>query len=508
MRNFLVAFSMLTGAGLLLHCSSIPSFCEGAECGSEYGTEGGVDVAPPPVGCDETADPKSAPLCVDDSYGVFIDSVNGNDAAAGTKASPVKTITHALNLLGDPQKPRIYICGTGTLNEHVELTSAVSLYGGFACSNWEYNGQKATVKSDGASPALQLTRLPSAITVSDLRFEAQPGQNSGDSSIAVFTVNSIITFTRTELVAHAGATGSNGADGLTGSRAQTSIGDKNANGTTPGIGVACTCTIGDNITTTTGGNGGPVNRNGSRGNSVPPVPNLASDAGAGGTGDTNDCLPIAQGKPGAAAPPGKNGNAIAPLLGTLAPAGWSTSDGNPGEDGGPGQGGGGGGGNADGAGGGGGCGGCGGSGGGGGQGGGSSVALLSYQSIVTLNSCQLLTDQAGNGGQGGPGGLGMASTEGNEGRGGVGSVDNNHGCPGASGGAGGAGGGGSGGAGGISAAILYSGSQPTTDSDCTLTLTTADAAVGGTGGASDGSNNGPSGLVGKMVSADDWTVTP
>ena len=469
--------------------------------GATYGEAGSV--APPPVGCDINVEPKDAPLCVDESYAVFVDSNNGHDTASGTKASPVKTITHALTLLGN--KPRIYICGAGTLNEHVELLSAISLYGGFDCANWEYNGKKAIVQSDTSDPALKLTRLPDAITVSDLRFEAQPGGTDPAvlSSVAVFTLNSTVTFRRTGLVAHVAVGGSDGANGQAGSQTVTSAGSTSASGTNAGTGMACTCSTGGS---SNGGNGGSIYTGGQSGSSVPSVPNPTPPRdGVGGNGVTYNCS-SGVGNNGANAPAGANGAAMT-SLGTLTPAGWLPSDGNPGRNGGPGQGGGGGGGN-DGAGGGGGCGGCGASGGGGGQAGGSSVALLSYQSTITLNSCQLLTDQAGKGGQGGTGGSAVGFGSGG-GQGGSKSGGND-GCAGGYGGTGGNGGAGSGGAGGVSVAILYAGGQPTTDSDCTLTSTATSAAAGGTGGAPgqapDG-NDGPSGVVGKIVSADNGTVT-
>ena len=502
MRNFFVAFGALVNAGLFLQCTSIPD-CPNCTL---YAEEAGSDVVPPPVGCDINVEPKDAPLCVDESYAVFVDSNNGDDTASGTKAFPVKTITHAVTLLGN--KPRIYICGAGILNEHVELMSAISLYGGFDCTSWEYNGKKATVQSDTSAPALKLTRLPGPITVSDLGFEAQPGSPEALSSIAVFTLNSTVTFTRTELVAHVAAGGGSGQDGKTGSQTVTSVGNMNAAQKTAGPGMICTCSTGGSTTTATGGNGGSANSNGQPGTSVPSVPNpTAPDDGAGGSGGTRDCNNSGNGHNGAAAPVGAKGDAVT-TLGTLAPAGWLPSDGNAGKDGGPGQGGGGGGSNDGGPGGGGGCGGCGGTGGGGGQAGGSSVALLSYQSTVTLNSCQLLTDQAGDGGQGGTSGNNTDGASGGNGYNSGGGTTS-PGCSGGKGGAGGAGGGGSGGAGGISAGILYAGGQPTVDSGSTLTSTAADAAAGGIGGvpgqAPEG-NDGPSGVVGKLVSADNGTV--
>jgi len=505
-KSILAMLGIIFGVGAA-QTACYTTTCEDTEtcpAPDDYIADATTEEPPPPPGCDITVDPKDSPECLADSYAVFIDSNNGNDVANGTKAYPVKTLTHALTLLG--KKPRIYICGTGMLTEHVELTSTVSLYGGFVCSSWEYNGKKTVVKSDGLSPALKVNRVKSEITVSDLHFEAQPGQNPGDSSIAAFTLSSSVTFKRTEFVAGLGVLGSTGAAGATDTRTVTPGGDKNATTTTPGAGVACTCAAGGS---TNGGKGGIPTKDGTTGASVPPVLNPTSpNDGAGGKGGTNDCSTgSGQGDKGADAPAGVNGGAIA-SLGSLTPAGWSPSDSNSGENGSPGQGGGGGGGN-DGAGGGGGCGGCGGSGGEGGGGGGSSIALLSYQSTVQLIGCSLLTGDAGDGGQGGNGGDGMGGVSmGNGGNG-----DPNNGCQGGNGGAGGAGGGGSGGAGGISAGVLYSGSAPVPDSDTIINPGAAGVpGIGGTSGKTGNGtvvagNPGPNGLSGTMVSADDWTVT-
>src|SRR5689334_19064962 len=102
----------------LVHCSSAPALCEGAACGAagdggSDGDGGRVDV---PADCDPNADPKDAPKCVVNAFGVFVDA-NGDDANEGTKEKPVKTITAALGKLAG--KPRVYVC-EGTYEEHVK----------------------------------------------------------------------------------------------------------------------------------------------------------------------------------------------------------------------------------------------------------------------------------------------------------------------------------------------------------------------------------------------------
>jgi len=468
--------------------------------GKDYwgSTKGTTSVVPPPT-CNPTADPKDSPACIDDSYAIFVDSSNGDDTSAGTKASPVKTITRALFLLGN--KPRIYVCGTGMLTEHVELTSPVSLYGGFHCDTWDPSSSPnnmATIKPNGIGYALKVTSISSPVTISDLAFEAQAGVSVRDSSIAVFAANSNVTFTRCSLTAGAAVSGAPGNSGMAGAW---------SNPVGGGAGIMCTCTTGG---TTTGGVGGTGGSNGSSGLPILPA-DFAGYDGAGGVASVGNMC--AYGHSGASAEPSAAG-ASPSFLGQLTANGWTPADGLDGVDGTPGQGGGGGSGGATatsmgpgdapagGSGGGGGCGGCGGNKGTGGQGGGSSIALLSFESTVTLNACTLITDQAGNGANGGHGGDGTEGAPG--GAGGAGINGGNNGCAGGSGGQGGAGGSGSGGAGGISAGILYAGtSTPTPVLDGATTSNVGSAGKGGVLGA-----QGPNGLTGTMVSANDGSVVP
>ena len=97
------------------------------------GDSGDSGMVLPPAGCDPAADPKDAPKCVVNEFGVFVDGAGGSDGNVGTKDSPVKTLSAGLGKLSG--KARLYICA-GTYAEHVKLTSAVSLFGGFACGTW------------------------------------------------------------------------------------------------------------------------------------------------------------------------------------------------------------------------------------------------------------------------------------------------------------------------------------------------------------------------------------
>jgi hypothetical protein len=122
-------------------------------------------------------------------------------------------------------------------------------------------------------------------------------------------------------------------------------------------------------------------------------------------------------------------------------------------------------------------GGCGGTRGLGGGGGGASVAMISWQSSITLDGCTLVSAKGGdgaNGGMGGDGGIGKAGGTGGPALGTMGT-----GGDGGKGGNGGPGGSGSGGTGGPSYALVYNGDAPVQQGS--TVLTPGQAGVKGTG---------------------------
>lgn len=454
---------------------------------AEGGTDGPSSDAPAPVdapaGCDAKADPKDSLPCVDNSFGVFV-SAAGNDANAGTKEAPLKTIGSALSKLAG--KARIYIC-EGTYAEHVKVTQAVSLYGGFACSSgWTYSGTKGKIAPTDAGYALEVVDTKADVIVSDLSFLAPNAAAKGESSIAAFVHGaSRVLVLRSTLEAGLGKEGDDGAAGTTGAPTSGDLKGNPAVLTTAGGIKTCTCSSGG--TSTGGAGGGPL------GAGAPGLPNLGGAApvdGLGGLGTMTGCL---------AAEPNGSGNvgadsasaADAPkatTLGALTANGWTPQVGNAGANGTPGQGGGGGGGrDVTSAGGGGACGGCGGTGGKPGGGGGASVALLSLDSAVVLRASTLTAKAAGQGGAGGAKSAGAA--------GGTGGNGGPSGCAAGDGGRGGDGGSGGGGAGGISAAVLHKGAAPTNDGSTLKAAAKGDAGIGGTAGV----NDGPNGQSGEMV---------
>lgn len=452
---------------MLFGCpASVPDVCSDG-CGDGSSGDGSGDGAP-------ACDPSKDPSCVTDSSGIFVSGSNGSDSNAGTKEAPLKTIGAAVTKASG-SKNNVFICA-GTYAEHVKLTSAVNLVGGFACADWSYAAtNKPKVAPTDAGYALDIESVSSAINISDLEFDAIDGKNAGDSSIAVFANSSSVTFTRDTLSAGVGVAGANGTLTALTFPNQSTLNGNNSDGGAGGAAQTIDCP-GD-AGTTVGGKGGD---NGFSGDPGQP----ALDGGAGGS--TNVCAGPGTGGSGASGVDSQNGTGAA-TSGKISSDGWSPSAGAAGGVGGPGQGGGGGFGSAGFGGGGGGSGGCGGAGGGGGGGGGGSIALLENGASIALMSSSLATKSAGGGGAGvggqsgqSPGGLHGTSAGA---------------CNGGNGGNGGAGGAGGGGAGGVSVGILYKGTAPSVDGATQNAISVASSGgAKGAGGVS-GTNDGIDGVA-------------
>lgn len=440
--------------------------------GVEAQAEGGADAVP--ADCDPAAEPKDAPKCVVSDFGVFVDATGGADSNPGTRESPVKSLGAALGKLGG--KSRVYVC-EGTYAEKIDLTAAVSIYGGFACSGWSYSGTKAQFAAQTAGDyALRVKGIAGPITLADLEVTAAPGATGNPSSIAAFISESpAVVLRRLRLVAKEGVQGAAGADATTGISAPVDL-----NGNNPEAGAAgkggdlkiCTCSSGGTSKGARGGDTTGVNNNGSNGETAMASPSPATSDGSGQTSITCQMAGLPP-RPGSNAPAAKGAPSPA-SVGTVSVDGWKPTVGVAGDNGIPGQGGGGAGGNpsggSPGGGGGGACGGCGGTGGGGGGAGGSSLALLLFNAPVKIVATELVAATAGNGGNGKAGAAGQI---GGAGGARVGS------CSGGGGGSGGTGGAGNGGAGGLSVGVLYKGTKPTLDG---TTITSGAFGTKGTGG--------------------------
>ncbi|MDB4946158.1 MAG: Glycine-rich cell wall structural protein precursor [Labilithrix sp.] len=293
--------------------------------GTSGGPEGGADVNVPD-GCDAAAEPKDAPKCVVNDFGVFADA-NGNDANAGTKESPVKTITAALGKLAG--KTRVYVC-EGTYAEHVKLTTAVSVYGGFACSGWDYTGAKPKVAPTDAGYAVEVEKVASAVEIVDVSFTSAAGTEAATSSVAAFVKGSpSLTLRRVALTAGKGFAGKSpakAADGALMSSMPTasSLDGNKGDAANGGLAQLCTCVGGG---TSKGGGGGSLNSNGNPGETAQPTPDPVFATGAGQT--QAERLMAGAAKPGSNAPNAPAG-AGAATLGAITEAGWAPSGGTKG----------------------------------------------------------------------------------------------------------------------------------------------------------------------------------
>ncbi len=467
-----------TGAVLLGCPGSLPDVCSDG-CSDDGGNDGSDG---------STCDPSKDPSCVSDGSGIFVNGAHGNDTNAGTKEAPVKTIGAAL-AKASSSKNAIYVCAD-SYAEHVKITSAVNLYGGFACADWSYAAtNKPKIAPSEAGYALDVENVSSAIAITDLEFDSIDAVKPGDSSIAIFVASSTnVTLHRVTATAGNGVAGADpiaiDADAGTAPMGNSATDD---NGAAP-------CTNACGSVTSTGGKGGDgattlggVTNGADGGPSIPENP-TGMPVPYNGVGGSGSCAtPAHHGADAVGADGGSSGS----TGGQLTATGWLPNAGRGGASGGVAQGGGGGGGGLSatnvGGGGGGGCGGCGGAGGAAGNSGGSSFAILVFQSTLTIDTCTLT---AGNGGDGKAGGNGQSGQTGgfpgNPAQAGIG-------CTGGTGGNGGAGAGGGGGAGGNAIAVGYVGTKPTTTS---VTYAEGTAGAPGAGGSGGASNNGLAGAAG------------
>jgi hypothetical protein len=475
MRRLLTLAFLPLGAVLVDCAQFIGSECDipGVCTSSEGGADGDSAMDAPP-GCDLSKDPKDSPACIDDSVGIFVSSM-GNDMNAGTKASPVKTLTAALAKKG---KPRIYIC-EGAYMDSATITAPVSIYGALKC-DWSIGGAKPKITGTKSDFVVKVDSVNGVVLMVDLGLVGKDGAGAGESSIAVFlNASKSVSLARVDVI------GGKGVDGSPGTVMNFSYPDPptmlkgaDANGNAGGGALTVTC---PDSTMTTGGKGGDTGGDGN-----PGLP-----MGTGGTkGNAGPMMSMAC-TAGGAGLAGANGvSGIGGTVGTLTVMGWSPGVAQNGQPGKPGGGGGGGGGQVagvnSGGGGSGGGGACGGAGSSLGMNGGSSIAIAVLDSTASLTSCSLKSSDAGKGG---------ATVAGQTGQGasGIGGKGSLAGCNGGNGGApGGNGGAGGAGAGGISVGVVFKGTKPNYGADTMITT-----GLKGTGGTSPagGMSNGADGVA-------------
>ncbi len=372
-----VAFNVLVAcfvaAGVLAACGDDATFCEGAACGVVDGggdadvvvgphdasadgavTDGskspdgatgdGASEAGPPV-CDKSADPKDSPACVVDADGIFVDTA-GVDTNAGTKEAPVKTITKAV-ALAQAGVGRVYVC-VGSYPEMVSLTTAVSVYGGFACGTYAYSGVLPVVTAPVGNSALSISGV-TGVSIEDMEFVSPDatGMNasgSGNSSIAAFISTSTgVAIKRSTFMAGAGVAAAAGAatgSAFPGPAPMANPGTAGAAGA-GGPAVPNNCTNGSG--TSASGEGGQASGGGSNGTAGSSNPTISPAYPADGNHDGAKGTNCGSGSAHAGSYGlGGAGGASAPALGVLSATAWAASSGGAGMPGGVGEGGGGG----------------------------------------------------------------------------------------------------------------------------------------------------------------------
>ncbi|WP_437828483.1 hypothetical protein [Sorangium sp. So ce1153] len=486
-------FAGASGASITALALSWAMISCGAAVGYSDDCAETLSCEPPPASPSRCAgDPATTPA--KEECGVFV-AGHGDDARAGTKQEPVRTLQHAVQKALLEGKPHVYACAED-FHEAVRLPSGVEIWGSRACDreDWAYlGGDHPTVVAPSAGRVPVLVHAHGAV-LSDL-FSSDPRSllfgvqlvaadaiEPGGSSIAlIVTDDAKLNVAWSEIIAGDGAPGAPGED------APIEVAEDGA----PGNHGAAVCSA-ENVTgglsaqtlcpgdvKSTGGHGGVGRRdaggdgeNGTVDEKTPAVdPPAGGQSGSGGLGEAGAraCTAGQDGRDGVPGGPGKGGVQRAARISV---AGWHGDWGVAGTPGTAGQGGGGGGGTrgrgvcqttepqGGASGGSGGGGGCGGRGGGGGQPGGASIAIVAVGANVAIEHATVVAGRGGDGGRGGrrqEGGYGWPGGYGGEA--GMNGGQPEYACDGGRGGNGGDGGPGGGGLGGhsIGIAALYSG---------------------------------------------------
>ena len=444
----------------------------------------------------------------DAARAIFVSPLGDDNNPGTSRSAPVKTIIIGVaRAATDPGGPRDVYVVNGTYNEGVNLSSGVSIYGGFHSGTWLRDPVAAPTTILGPTNMVGLYGSNVAnITIDGLNIRT-PLEfiATGQTAYGVYLSGvQNVTITNNTIFAGDAGPGSGGQFGFTGAHGLRGGDGGNAACPSPGAGGAGgqpqTPNAGAQLGPAggAGGDGGAPGAGGQTGfTGSGPTAGAAGQGGAfaGGNGGAGGA-----GQPGTAGVDG-TGASGAIVLGVNGFVPRDGTGGSPGTSGSSGGGGGGGAGTTTGAGGGGGGGGAGGGGGNagqGGRGGGGSFAILVMQSTnVTIIGNRLIASDGGSGGSGGAAGNG--GTGGLAGVGGSGCDGGGSGGPGGAGGHGGMGGHGGGGAGGPSIGIL---------ADATSTISVASNVISvGTPGAG-GFSQGPQGAQGAAGITADVFIVP
>jgi hypothetical protein len=409
-----------------------------------------------------------------------------------TPNTPVPSLAQALTIAASSGRSFVLIAEGGYEEAPIVLTSAISIFGGYASDFRSRSNARALITSTGQT-AITVRNLAVPARFDRVSFITLPQSTPGQETRTVVVSGSGSNLTLTNVRIRAGAggdgtAGNNGSNGAAGNRGANASGSSGGGGASVG-----------------GGNGASGRRQASGPAGSSGSANGSSCGGSGGAGSGTGGLGCNDGNPrdggnggnGCNAPQGSSG-AGGTGLGFVSGEDWSPSGGASGGTGG--RGGGGGGGGAGGGedctapfnvclfcgtgrgGGGGGGGGAGGTPGTGGSGGGASIGMLLNGSTVNVVNVEIVTEGGGDGGPGGRGGAGGSGGSGGAGQS-TSSDQEGDGGDGGDGGRGGDGGCGGGGGGGPSVGVWQLGRGAGLNQVGPLTF---GVAAGGRGGSSCG----------------------
>ena len=459
--------------------------------------------------CNPSANPAAEACVISNEYGLFV-APGGTNTGNGTREKPFPSLSKALEVAGAGALKRIYVCAAPyTESDTLVIPNRVEIYGGFDCSDWSYAvnvNQRAFITSS-KSVAAMVDAAKLGVILQDMRLDASdaPANSSGSSSFGLMINDSSALLERVEIRAGKATAGKDGDAGVMGAPGTDSSATQNGSAACAAMPAEGTA-VAQSMCGSKGGKGGVgfLSLDGAPGTSGFPSSFVSTPEQMNGGAGAKQVGPAVFGQDGSLGYPGNPGShgASAPSIGSFSAQSFTIASGGNGSDGHTGQGGGGGGaskGNgactgASGAAGG--MGGCGGTAATGGSGGGASIAVLSWNSAITLDACSLIASDGGAGGRGGAAGAGGPGKDG--GKGGSGNANIGDAGKGGKGGYGGRGGSGAGGSGGPSIALFYSGSVPILMNAPTLTASPTKAAKGAGGQVdlTDPDSKAPDGSVG------------
>ena len=193
----------------------------GSGTSGDGGTEAtaGSGGAPPPA-CDGSLGPDADACVISDEYGVFVTPAGDDASADGTQAHPYATVTSALASIGKIK--RVYVCAGEYIEPAtLEIPDRVSIYGKFTCDGgtWKYDADTPAYLRPAYAIGAMITDAKVGVLIQDLRLDAANAaeDDTGASSFGlVIRGSQNVVLKRVEIRAGKGGKGKAGTDGATG----------------------------------------------------------------------------------------------------------------------------------------------------------------------------------------------------------------------------------------------------------------------------------------------------